>query len=110
MKYISMNNIHNISEIANRRYHKYNPKMGLYLWSLYINRNSIISQYNKSLGIYINCSIMIFDVYLVENFQKMELERKKVRIQKTTSSIPMIRYHSVTMPLIETVEPEPNIV
>ena len=31
----------------------------------------------------------------------MELEKKKSRVQKTVYKGPIIRYHSVTMPLIE---------
>lgn len=37
----------------------------------------------------------------LETFQRLELEKKKVKSLKHTYTGPMIRYHSVTMPLIE---------
>jgi len=46
---------------------------------------------------------------LVEHYRKLELERKKVRVQKTSSSGPMIRYHSVAMPIIREDDSEPNV-
>lgn len=39
----------------------------------------------------------------------MELEKKKNRIQKQMHKGPIIRYHSLTMPLIEELPPEPEI-
>lgn len=39
----------------------------------------------------------------------MELERKKSRISKQIHKGPIIRYHSLTMPLIEELPPEPEI-
>lgn len=44
-----------------------------------------------------------------ENYQRMELERKKSRISKQIHKGPIIRYHSLTMPLIEELPPEPEI-
>ena len=46
---------------------------------------------------------------LLEIYQKMELEKKKARNVKQTYRGPMIRYHSVTMPLIEELRSEPDI-
>lgn len=37
----------------------------------------------------------------LEKYQKLELEKKKTRIVKKVFTGPIIRYHSVTMPLIE---------
>ncbi|CAH8632408.1 unnamed protein product [Schistosoma mattheei] len=34
-------------------------------------------------------------------YQRLEIEKKKARIQKTVNSTPMIRYHSFTVPIIE---------
>ncbi|KAK3089450.1 hypothetical protein FSP39_003709 [Pinctada imbricata] len=45
----------------------------------------------------------------LENYQRMELEKKKSRIQKQMHRGPIIRYHSLTMPLIEELPPEPEI-
>lgn len=45
----------------------------------------------------------------LENYQRMELEKKKNRIQKQMHRGPIIRYHSMTMPLIEELPPEPEI-
>ena len=46
---------------------------------------------------------------ILENYQRMELEKKKNRIQKQMHKGPIIRYHSLTMPLIEELPPEPEI-
>ena len=45
-------------------------------------------------------------------YQRMELEKKKARVKKCSQTGPVIRYHSVTMPLIEQlpVETEINVV
>ena len=40
-------------------------------------------------------------VYFIENYQRLELEKKSRRIQKAVYRGPVIRYHSLTMPLIE---------
>lgn len=37
----------------------------------------------------------------LESYQRLELEKKKAKIVKTTYRGPMIRYHSISMPLIE---------
>ncbi|XP_069675563.1 vacuolar protein sorting-associated protein 72 homolog [Periplaneta americana] len=37
----------------------------------------------------------------LEKYQKLEMEKKKTRIVKKTFQGPMIRYHSVAMPLVE---------
>ena len=42
--------------------------------------------------------------FLTENYQRLELEKKSRRIQKTVYRGPVIRYHSLTMPLIEEVQ------
>ncbi|OON23789.1 YL1 nuclear protein [Opisthorchis viverrini] len=34
-------------------------------------------------------------------YQRMEIEKKKVHFQKSKSTVPMIRYHSFTVPLVE---------
>lgn len=39
-------------------------------------------------------------------YQRLEIEKKKARIQKSVHSTPMIRYHSFTVPIIEE---QPNI-
>lgn len=49
------------------------------------------------------------NVKSLENYQRMELERKKSRISKQIHKGPIIRYHSLTMPLIEELPPEPEI-
>ena len=43
-------------------------------------------------------------VTFTENYQRLELEKKSRRIQKTVYRGPVIRYHSLTMPLIEEVQ------
>lgn len=46
----------------------------------------------------------------LEIYQKLELEKKKARIHRQTYSGPLIRYHSVTVPLVEEVaEAEINV-
>ncbi|GBL78031.1 Vacuolar protein sorting-associated protein 72 [Araneus ventricosus] len=42
----------------------------------------------------------------LEMFQRLELEKKKTKLIKRTYTGPMIRYHSVAMPMIEVVEGE----
>lgn len=37
----------------------------------------------------------------VETFQKLELEKKKSRVHRQTYSGPFIRYHSVTVPVVD---------
>ncbi|XP_063705376.1 vacuolar protein sorting-associated protein 72 homolog [Culicoides brevitarsis] len=39
----------------------------------------------------------------LEKYKRMELEKKKVRPTKSVAAGPMIRYHSMTMPLVEEV-------
>jgi len=45
-----------------------------------------------------------------EKYQKLELEKKKTRSTKKAISGPMVRYHSIAMPIIEeadiSVEPD----
>ncbi|XP_059609920.1 vacuolar protein sorting-associated protein 72 homolog [Phlebotomus argentipes] len=43
----------------------------------------------------------------LEKYQKMELEKKKTRPTKRAFTGPMIRYHSMSMPLIEELTPAP---
>lgn len=45
----------------------------------------------------------------LENYRRLELEKKKNRIQKQVHRGSIIRYHSLTMPLIEELPPEPEI-
>ncbi|XP_050035524.1 vacuolar protein sorting-associated protein 72 homolog [Dermacentor andersoni] len=42
----------------------------------------------------------------LESYQRLELEKKKAKIVKNTNRGPMIRYHSISMPLIEEVDVE----
>lgn len=42
--------------------------------------------------------------FFVEKFKQMEIEKKKTRPTKRTYSGPIIRYHSLSMPLMEEVE------
>ncbi|KFM79296.1 Vacuolar protein sorting-associated protein 72-like protein, partial [Stegodyphus mimosarum] len=42
----------------------------------------------------------------LEMFQRLELEKKKTKLAKHACTEPMIRYHSVAMPLVEVVEDE----
>ncbi|KAH7952513.1 vacuolar protein sorting-associated protein 72 homolog isoform X2 [Rhipicephalus sanguineus] len=42
----------------------------------------------------------------LESYQRLELEKKKAKIVKNTNRGPVIRYHSISMPLIEEVETE----
>jgi len=52
----------------------------------------------------------IYDI--VETFQKLELEKKKSRVHRQTYSGPIIRYHSVTVPVVDelsTADPEINV-
>ena len=44
-----------------------------------------------------------------EMYQRMELEKKKARSVKSAYRGPMVRYHSVTMPLIEELPAEAEI-
>ncbi|XP_050396961.1 vacuolar protein sorting-associated protein 72 homolog [Patella vulgata] len=46
----------------------------------------------------------------LENYYKLELEKKKSRIQKQVFKGPIIRYHSVTMPCLEELAIEPDII
>uniref|UniRef100_A0A0B7BKW5 Vacuolar protein sorting-associated protein 72 homolog n=1 Tax=Arion vulgaris TaxID=1028688 RepID=A0A0B7BKW5_9EUPU len=45
----------------------------------------------------------------LENYQKLELEKKRARVVKQTYHGPIIRYHSLTMPLIEELPYEPDV-
>ena len=50
--------------------------------------------------------------HAVETFQKLELEKKKSRVHRQTYSGPVIRYHSVTVPVVDelsTVDAEINV-
>lgn len=48
-------------------------------------------------------------IFTTENYRRLELEKKKNRIQKQVHRGSIIRYHSLTMPLIEELPPEPEI-
>ncbi|CAL1530304.1 unnamed protein product [Lymnaea stagnalis] len=45
----------------------------------------------------------------LENYQKLELEKKRARVVKQAYQGPIIRYHSLTMPLIEELPYEPDV-
>ncbi|BFZ00940.1 hypothetical protein BsWGS_03980 [Bradybaena similaris] len=45
----------------------------------------------------------------LENYQKLELEKKRARVVKQAYHGPIIRYHSLTMPLIEELPYEPDV-
>ncbi|XP_041355699.1 vacuolar protein sorting-associated protein 72 homolog [Gigantopelta aegis] len=45
----------------------------------------------------------------LEDFRKLELEKKKTRVTKQVYRGPVIRYHSVTMPVVEELYAEPEI-
>ncbi|KAI8743611.1 vacuolar protein sorting-associated protein 72 isoform X2 [Biomphalaria glabrata] len=45
----------------------------------------------------------------LENYQKLELEKKRARVVKQVYQGPIIRYHSLTMPLIEELPYEPDV-
>ncbi|XP_059144399.1 vacuolar protein sorting-associated protein 72 homolog [Physella acuta] len=45
----------------------------------------------------------------LENYQKLELEKKRARVVKQAYQGPIIRYHSLTMPLIEELPFEPDV-
>jgi len=50
--------------------------------------------------------------HAVETFQKLELEKKKCRVHRQTYSGPIIRYHSVTVPVTDepsSADPEINV-
>ena len=54
------------------------------------------------LPVRVACSIvLIMILYVIETYNRLELERKKTRTVKQAYRGPMIRYHSVSMPLIE---------
>ena len=46
---------------------------------------------------------------LLETYNRLELERRKTRVVKQAYKGPMIRYHSMTMPLIEEIPSETEI-
>ncbi|XP_067941919.1 vacuolar protein sorting-associated protein 72 homolog [Watersipora subatra] len=48
------------------------------------------------------------NIKALENYEKLQLERKKVRLQKPSQTVPMIRYHSLAMPVLPA-EDEPDI-
>ncbi|XP_005095332.1 vacuolar protein sorting-associated protein 72 homolog isoform X2 [Aplysia californica] len=45
----------------------------------------------------------------LENYQKLELEKKRARVVKQAYQGPIIRYHSLTMPLIDELPYEPDV-
>ena len=57
-------------------------------------------------------SLKLRSYHVVETFQKLELEKKKSRVHRQTYSGPVIRYHSVTVPVVDelsTADPEINV-
>nr|KAG5689648.1 hypothetical protein BaRGS_029887 [Batillaria attramentaria] len=48
----------------------------------------------------INLKSLAVIIKLTETYQKLELEKKRARVQKQVYRGPVVRYHSVTMPLI----------
>lgn len=49
-----------------------------------------------------------YNLKSLETYQRLESEKKKSRVQKTSYKGPVIRYQSVTMPLIEQLPPTPQ--
>ena len=47
--------------------------------------------------------------YIVETYRQMELEKKKNKVAKQVHKGPVIRYQSVTMPLIQELPTEDEI-
>ncbi|RUS78743.1 hypothetical protein EGW08_013494 [Elysia chlorotica] len=45
----------------------------------------------------------------LENYQKLELEKKRARVVKQAYQGPIIRYHSLTMPVINSLPYEPDV-
>ena len=52
------------------------------------------------------CSII---VYITENYRRLEMEKKKSRVQKNVYKGAIIRFQSVTMPLIQELPGESEI-
>ncbi len=46
------------------------------------------------------------DPRISETYQRMELEKKRNKVSRRADRGPVVRYHSVTMPLIEALPPE----
>ena len=63
------------------------------------------------MGLYHYCILLVlmFRFWYIENYQKLELERKKVRTQKTAQTGPMIRYHSLVMPVLAAEDADPDV-
>ncbi len=51
---------------------------------------------------------MYLTVY-TENYQRLELEKKRVRVTKQVYRGPVIRYQSLAMPVVEESNTEPEI-
>ncbi|KAH9512375.1 Vacuolar protein sorting-associated protein 72 [Bulinus truncatus] len=51
----------------------------------------------------------ILNMKSLENYQKLELEKKRARVVKQAYQGPIIRYHSLTMPLLEELPFEPDV-
>ena len=52
---------------------------------------------------------MSYTVFYPEDYQKLELEKKRSRVVKQAYKGPIIRYHSLAMPLIEELPYEPDV-
>ena len=75
----------------------------IYFW----NRLSLVCTCYPHSG---NLEQKVCDV--LETFQKLELEKKKSRVHRQTYSGPVIRYHSVTVPVVDELsaaDPEINV-
>ena len=51
----------------------------------------------------------LYMLFSTEDYRRLELEKKKSRVQKVTYKGPLIKYQSVTMPLIEDIPGESEI-
>ena len=58
---------------------------------------------------YLHKEVIINYIYYLEDYKRLELEKKKNRIQKQINKGPMIKYQSFTMPLIEELPMETEI-
>jgi hypothetical protein len=50
---------------------------------------------------FVRCEITALFLFCSEIYRQLELEKKKTKVQKQVYHGPVIRYHSVTMPLLD---------